>query len=160
MPNDNVAASHKKKVTPMVVFGTIAALGAAIVALNSFTGLNFRPAWGYEIEQLVESDNQQVASNNQTQQRLDMILEIQDSTSRTILQLSKGQYELRLNQIDRERREIRRELAEYQTRAQNHRNNGERVPDWLSERILDSEENLDELDSEKDQIQNKLLELE
>ena len=151
--NPQAASAVKKRITPMVIFSTIAALGAAIVALNTFTGLNFRPAWGYEIEHLVASDSA-------TQQRLDMILEIQDSTSRTILQLSKGQYELRLHQMDRERREVRRELAEYQTRAEGYRDNNEAVPSWLSERILDSEEILEELDSEKDQIETKLLELE
>lgn len=152
MPEENKTAS-KRRITPMVVFSTIAAVGATVVALNTFTGLNFRPAWGYEVEHLAGADIE-------IQNRLDTILEIQDSTSRTLLQLSKDQYRLRLHQIDRDRRELRRELAEYETRAEEYRSSNEVVPGWLSERILDTEEELEELETEKSQIENKLLNLE
>jgi len=154
MPEEtNVTEPTKKRITPMVVLSTIAAVGATIVALNTFTGLNFRPAWAYEVETLAAADFE-------VQQRLDKILEIQDSTSKTILQLSREQYNMRIYQIDRERREVRRELSEYETRAEQYRSRNEAIPTWLSERILDSEDVLEELATEKSQIENKILQLE
>ena len=148
------AAAHpKKKLTPMAIIGTIGAIGATIVALNTFTGLNFRPAWAYETEQLAASDVM-------IQQRLEKVLEIQDTTSKTILELSKTQYQMRIYQIDRERRELRRELAEHQGRAQEHRDAGEAVPSWLRDTIADTETTLDELANERDQVEQKLLGLE
>ena len=143
----------KKKWTPMATLGFIAAVGATIVALNTFTGLNFRPAWGYEVEQLVSSDKK-------VMERLDNILMIQDSTSKNLLQLNKGQYELRLHQIDRERRELRREMAEHQSRAQEFRDKGEPVPSWLRSTIADTETSIKELGEERQTVETKLLGLE
>lgn len=146
-------APVKKRWTPTVILGTIGATGAALIALNTISGLNFRPAWGHEIEQLASADVE-------VMQRLDTILQIQDSTSKNLLQLNKGQYKLRLHQIDRERRELRRELAEHQSRAQEFRNNGEPVPSWLRGTIADTETSLDELAAERQTVETKLLGLE
>lgn len=143
----------KKKWTPMVILSTIGTIGVTIVALNTFTGLNFRPAWGHEVEQLASADKE-------VMQRLDTILLIQDSTSKNLLQLNKGQYELRLHQIDRERRELRRELAEHQSRAQGFRDASEPVPSWLRGTIADTETSLSELADERSRVQTKLLGLE
>jgi len=144
------APAVKKKWTPMAVLGFIGATGATIIALNTFTGLNFRPAWGYEVEQLVSADVE-------VMQRLDNILMIQDSTSKNLLQLNKGQYELRLHQIDRERRELRRELADHQSRAQEFRNKNEPVPSWLRSTIADTETSIKELGDERRVVETKLL---
>lgn len=160
MPNDEnvkpAAVAHptsKKKWTPMAIAATIGTLGATIIALNTFTGLNFRPAWGYEVEQLAAADVE-------VMQRLDNILLIQDSTSKNLLQLNKGQYELRLHQIDRERRELRREMAEHQSRAQEFRDNGQPVPSWLRATIADTETSIKELGEERQTVETKLLGLE
>lgn len=166
MPNDNIAEPAKdsevapsvvhhtkKKWTPMAIAATIGTVGATIIALNTFTGLNFRPAWGHEIEQLAAADVE-------VMQRLDNILLIQDSTSKNLLQLNKGQFELRLYQIDRERRELRRELADHQSRAQGFRDGGQPVPSWLRSTIADTETTLKELAEERNVVETKLLGLE
>jgi hypothetical protein len=156
MPNQNqppAAVPQKKRMTPMAVLATIGSVGAVLIALNTFTGLNFRPAWGHEIEQLVSSDVLIL-------QRLDKVLEIQDATSRTVLELNKGQYQLRLNQIDRQKRELRRELAEHQSRAQQFRDDSQPVPSWIRSTIADTETTLDELSNERSQVETKILELE
>ena len=140
----------KKKWTPMVILGTIGAVGGALIAINTISGLNFRPAWGYEVIQLASEDTK-------IMKRLDTILQIQDSTSKNLLQLNKGQYELRLHQIDRERRELRRELADHQSRAQEFRNNGEQVPAWLRSTIADTETSIKELGEERRIVETKLL---
>ena len=135
-----------------VWIGTVAAAGAALVAINTFTGLNFRPAWGYEIEQVAAADKV-------IQQRLDAVLGIQESTSRAIGDLKKGQLELRIRQIDREKRELRRELAGHQTRAQAFRDRSEPVPQWLLDTIADSESAVRELDEERDLAERQILEV-
>lgn len=152
-PKDHapVAAAPKKR-HPMAIVATIGTVGVAIVALNTFTGLNFRPAWAYETEQLAAVDADVI-------ERLDKMLLIQDSTSKNMLRLNKGQYQLRLHQIDREKRELRRELAEHQSRAQEFRDNSETVPSWLRDSIADTTTSIDELTAERRTVENKLLEL-
>ncbi len=145
-----VVSVPKKKWTPMVILTTVGAVGVAIVALNTFTGLNFRPAWGHEVEQLTAVDVE-------VMQRLDNILLIQDSTSKNLLQLNKGQYELRLHQIDRERRELRRELADHQARAQGFRDGQQPIPSWLRNTIADTETSIKELGEERSIVETKLL---
>ena len=157
MPNQNqphvVAVPLKKKMTPLVILSTIGVIGASIVALNTLTGLNFRPAWAYETELLAASDVQVL-------ERLDKVLEIQSATSKTVLALSKQQYELRLNQIDRQKRELRRELAEHQSRAQQFRDASEPVPSWIRSTIADAETTMEELNNERRQVETKIVELE
>ncbi len=151
--NAKPTEAHKKRLTPTVILSTIGIIGGTIVAINAFTGLNFRPAWGYETEQLAASDVEII-------QRLDKMLLIQDSTSRSMLELTKQQYQLQLNQIDRQKRELRRELAEHQTRAQEFRDNSEPVPGWLRDTIADTETSIDELSAERGQVERKIIELE
>ena len=145
--------TQSKKFKPMAIITTIGAVGVAIVALNTFTGLNFRPAWGYEVERLT-------ASNKMIQKRLDSVIQIRDTTSRAILDLNKGQYGLKLNQIDRQKRELRRELAQHQSRAQVFRDRNEVVPGWLRDSIADTETTIDELGNERSRVENQLLDLE
>ncbi len=104
-----VEKATKRNYKPMAIITAIGAVGVAIVALNTFTGLNFRPAWGYETEALIAADvqlqermdetSEQVQkrmdeTNERVQERLDKVLQTQDTSSRTILELSKGQYGL------------------------------------------------------------------
>ena len=150
-PAVTVNSAARKRL--FVWLGSIATIGAALVAINTFTGLNFRPAWGYEIEQ-------RVAAEAEIQQRLQRVLEIQDTTSRSIVDLKKGQLELRIGQIDRKKREIRRELAGHQTRAQDdYRSKGLAVPGWLLDSIADAESTIKELDGERDLVERQILEL-
>jgi len=146
-----VSAAAKRKITMWLTgFATV---GAAIVALNTFTGLNFRPAWGYEIEQIAQAEAR-------VQKRLDAVLKIQDTTSRAIGELKKGQLQLRIKQIEREKRDLNREYAEHQTRAQAFRDRSEPVPGWLLRTIADAESEIKELDHERGLVENQLLELE
>jgi hypothetical protein len=168
-PEEKVAP--KKNFKPMAIIGTIGAVGVAIVALNTFTGLNFRPAWGYETEKLEAADaalgeridagdDQLAAEDTVIQQRLEKVLQIQDATSRSILQMNKGQYGLKLHQIDQRKRVLRRELAEHQSRAQVFRDREEAVPGWLRTTIADTETTIDELGNERSRVETQLLELE
>jgi hypothetical protein len=161
-PEEKVAP--KKNYKPMAILTAIGTIGVAIVALNTFTGLNFRPAWAYEIEALSDADTQLQEqmddTNKRVQQRLDRVLKAQDTSSRTILDLSKGQYGIKLNQIDREKRELRRELADRQQRAQVFRDRSEVVPGWLRDSIADTETSIEELGNERGRVEIQLLELE
>jgi len=165
----------KKYYKPMAIITAIGTIGIAIVALNTFTGLNFRPAWAYETEALIAADiqlqermdetSEQVQkrmddTNERVQERLDKVLQTQDISSRTILELSKGQYGLKIRQIDRQRRELRRELADHQQRAQVFRDRTEVVPGWLRDSIADTETTIDELGNERSRVETQLLELE
>ena len=47
---------------PIAIMATVGVLVASLSALNTFTGLNFRPAWGYEIEQSISSDKETQAA--------------------------------------------------------------------------------------------------
>ena len=147
----SVNKAAKRRIITWV--GTLATIGAGVVAIQTFTGLNFRPVWAYELEKVA-------AAEMETKKRLETILEIQDATSRSMLDLKKGQLELRLKQIDREKRELRRELAEHQTRAQAFRDRGEPVPSWLRDTSVDSESDLTALDEEQTRATTQLLELE
>ncbi len=155
---------QKKNYRPMAVITAIGAIGLAIVALNTFTGLNFRPAWAYETEALAAADSQLQESmektNNRVQQRLDKVLQTQDKSSRVLLELSKGQYGLKLSQIDRKKRELRRDLADHQQRAQLFRDRNEVVPGWLRDSIADTETSIEELGNERSRVETQLLELE
>ena len=146
------AVNHAARKRILVWCGSVATIGAALVAINTFTGLNFRPAWGYEIEKVAAADVE-------IRKQLESVLEIQGTTARALGELKKGQLELRLKQIDREKRELRRELAGHQTRAQAFRDRSEPVPQWLLSTIADSESAIGELDEERDLVERQILEL-
>jgi hypothetical protein len=138
--------------------------GSLLVGINTFTGLNFRPAWGYEIEQ-VKGDNTKtnalfLAANTKIETRLERVLQIQNTTSRTMEALKKGQLELRIHQIDRQIRELNRELAGQQTRAQDeYRSKGHMVPSWLSNAISNSGSTIAVLNNERNRVESQILEL-
>lgn len=161
-PNETFVGkiTNKRGFKPMAIATAIGTVGACLIGLNAILGINIRPVFAFEIEKLMIADASQVAANTQTMQRLDAILRAQDATSRTILDLKRGQYGIKLRQIDRQKRELRRELAEHQSRAQVFRDKEEQVPGWIRGTIVDTETTLDELKDERRRVEDQQLELE
>jgi hypothetical protein len=145
-------AGAKRYITkPIAIMATVGVLVASISALNAFTGLNFRPAWGYEIEQSIIFDEQ-------TQIQLDKIFEVLDSTNRTILELQKGQYELQIGMIDRQKWELRNELAGHKAQQKGYTRNAATVPAWLQHLVDDTAVSIRKLDEARSRIERKLQE--
>jgi hypothetical protein len=161
-PNDTFVGkiTSKSSFKPMALAGLIGTVGACIIGLNAILGINIRPVFAFEVEKLVASDTQQIVATQKTMKRLETLIRAQDASTRTILALQKGQYDLKLRQIDRQKRELRRELAEHQSRAQVFRDKGERVPGWIRGTIADTETTLDELQGERRRVEDQQLELE
>ena len=158
-----VAKETAKETTPasdvtkrqkwMWTLGIVAALGGTITAITTLTGVNLRPAWGYEIAQLTKTDTGHA-------EKLQRLERVQGTTTRVLETLQRGQYDIRLDQIDRSRRETRRELAEHQTRAEGFRRESQPVPGWLRNAISDAEGELERLADERRGLEAKLLKLE
>ncbi len=136
---------------PIAIMATIGVLVASISALNTFTGLNFRPAWAYEIEQSIIFDEQ-------TQIQLIKIFEELESTNRTILELQKGQYELQIGMIDRQKWELRKELADHKAQEKGYTRNAATVPTWLQHLVDDTAVEIKKLDEARSRIERKLQE--
>lgn len=136
----------------MVVLGGIGTIGGALLAINAFTGLNLRPAWGFEVDKL-----------QQQQMRIEQIIERSsqqvEHSARNILNLNRKQIELRIKQIEFDRREARRELTEFQVQAEKYRSEGHPVPGFINVGISDTRERLHRLDEEKKDAQARLLQL-
>jgi len=141
----------KRFTKPVAIMTVIGALIASISALNAFTGLNFRPAWGYEIEQSITSDKQ-------TQVLLNQVIDQQNVLTKDILEMQKVQYEIRLGLIDRQKWELRSELATHQANTKSYRNNSASVPRWLQNLVSTTEIAIQKLDKERNQIERKLQE--
>lgn len=150
-PNQTIVSkiTHSKHRSLMYWLTGLGTVGAALIALNAFTGLNLRPAWGFEVEQLAAADVT-------TKQKLERVMELQDTTADTITELRKGQLEIRVHQIDREKRELRRELAGHQQRAEEYRQREQPVPGWLLTSITDTESALRELDEERERVEARI----
>jgi len=130
---------------------TVGVLVMSISALNTFTGLNFRPAWGYEIEQ-------SMASDKETQALLTTVIESQDAMNLIILDLQQVQYELQIGMIDREKWELRRELSDHKKHTKSYRDNSASVPEWLQILVNDTEARIQKLNEERRKIERKLEE--
>lgn len=154
-PNSTIiqrVLKHRRTINWMVILGGIGTIGGALLALNTFTGLNLRPAWGFEVDKLQKQ-----------QMRIEEIIkrsskQVED-TARNLLDLNRSQIQIKIKQIEFDRREARRELTELQLQAEKYRNNGERVPSFISSGISDTKERLQQLDEEKIDAQNRLLQL-
>jgi hypothetical protein len=147
-----MSGEQKRAITkPIAIMATVGVLVASITALNTFTGLNFRPAWGYEIEQ-------SIAFDLKTQELLDQFLATQVETARTLMELQKSQHELQMNMIDRQKWELRKELAEHQAQERGYRNNSATVPTWLQNLVRDTETTIQKLDEERRRIERKVQE--
>ncbi len=147
-----MSGEQKRAITkPIAIMATVGVLVASVAALNTFTGLNFRPAWGYEIEQ-------SIAFDKEIQIQLTKFAATQDEISRTLLELQKGQYELQLGMIDRQKWELRKELAEHQTQKTGYTRNSATVPVWLQNLVNDTATAIKKLDEERSRIERKVQE--
>lgn len=138
--------------TLWAVLGAIGTIGAAIIALNTFTGLNLRPAWAFEIEALT-------VEQKQATDLLEKAVQQQNTQSRAIVDLKKGQLELRVEQIEDDQRELRRELSKQRQLSTEYEQRAEPIPGWLSDNISDTESDILKLEGEKGVARDRILEL-
>lgn len=134
------------------ILGGIGAVGGALVAVNAFTGLDLRPAWGFEVADL---QKQQIRIEG----LLDKSNNNLERAAQSILELNREQLELKIAQIEFDRREARRELTELQLQAEKYRVSGEPLPGFLTQGISDTEERIQNLDEEKKAAQARLINL-
>lgn len=152
MSDEQKEVGSRRAITkPIAIMATVGVLVASLTALNTFTGLNFRPAWGYEIEQ-------SMASDKETQAQLANVIASQDEMNRILIDLQKGQYELQIDMIDREKWGLRKELAEHKAQAKGYRNNSASIPTWLQNLVDDTDTKIKKLDEERKRIERKLQE--
>lgn len=152
MSDEQKEVGSRRAITkPIAIMATVGVLVASLTALNTFTGLNFRPAWGYEIEQ-------SMASDKETQAQLANVIASQDEMNRVLIELQKGQYKLQIGMIDREKWGLRKELAEHKTQAKGYRNNSASIPAWLQNLVDDTDTKIKKLDEERKRIERKLQE--
>lgn len=149
-------------VKPIAIMATIGVLVAALTALNTFTGLNFRPAWGYEIEQVTTTSYatqiELATIHAVVQTQLVTIIEAQEEINRTVLELREIQYVLQIEMIDREKWELRKELADHMARIKSYRNNAASIPPWLQKLVDDTDMKIKRLNSTRNKIERKLEE--
>ena len=163
MSEEQKGNGSKRAITkPIAIMATIGVLVASLSALNTFTGLNFRPAWGYEIEQVTTTSfaTQTELSDIHAlvQSQLVIIIEAQDEMNRMIIDLQQVQYELQIGIIDREKWELRKELADHKSRAKSYRNNSASIPAWLQDLVDDTDTKIKKLDDARFKIERKLEE--
>lgn len=118
------------------VFAILATLAGGFSAIKYFVGKDVRPAWRYEVQ------------------------EVRQETDAELQGLKRGQLELRSEQLDSERREYNRELIQQRIQAEEYRRAQEPVPEWLQKSIGDTEEDLREVEEEKNNIQRRILQFE
>ena len=159
MPLDNISPQGSKTRRWFVVATAIATLGGVLVAFNAFFGLNLRPAWGYEIEKIQKAQTELVAGDMKIQQQIEQVQQSVQLPFKQIHELQRGQLDLRQHQIRGDQRELRRELARQRQSEQEYRTKGTPVPRWLSDAISDTEHQIEELDGEKRQVQERLIRL-
>lgn len=160
---------------PIAIMATIGVLVGALTALNTFTGLNFRPAWGYEIEQTtIHADEtramlttvmeRQEEMNSiltdlhaeETRAMLTTFMEQQEEMNNNILDLQQVQYELQIGMIVREKWELRRELSDHKRTTKSYRRNSASVPEWLQIMVIETEMQIKKLDEQRRKIERKL----
>jgi hypothetical protein len=152
MSSEQNGNGSKRYITkPIAIMATVGVLVASLSALNTFTGLNFRPAWGYEIEQ-------SMASDKETQALLATVIETQSEMNQLIIDLQQAQYELQIGMIDGEKWELRKELSDHRKHTKSYRNNSASVPEWLQILVSDTESKIKILDEERRKIVRKLEE--
>lgn len=152
MSGEQKAVGSRRAITkPIAIMATVGVLVASLTALNTFTGLNFRPAWGYEIEQ-------SMASDQETQALLTNVIATQDEMNLIIIDLQKGQYELQMGMIDREKWGLRKELSDHKIRAKSYTRNAASVPEWLQDLVASTDAKIKKLDEERKRIERKMQE--
>lgn len=153
-PNSTIIKklTTKKSITWMSVLGGIGAVGGALVAVNAFTGLNLRPAWGFEVDDLQKKQAR-------VEQLLEKSTEQLGQAVSGILDLNRAQLDLKIKQIEFDRREARRELTELQLQADKYKTSGEPIPSFITTGISDMKETIRSLDEEKADAQSRLIQL-
>lgn len=150
MSEEQKGNGSKRAITkPIAIMATIGVLVASLSALNTFTGLNFRPAWGYEIEQSITSDKE-------TQAALAEVMVIQDEINSIIYDIQQVMYELQIGIIDREKWELRKELADHKSRVKSYRNNSASIPAWLQDLVDDTDTQIQKLNEARYKLERKL----
>jgi len=153
-PNNTIIKkiTHNRGMNWMAILGGIGTIGAALVAINAFTGLNLRPAWGFEVDKLMQQQGRVETILQKTNDQL-------EGAAQHLLRLNKEQLQLKIKQIELDRREARRELTELQLQREKHRTAGTSVPNFISAGISDTQERIRQLDEDKADAQTRLLQL-
>ena len=73
-----------------------------------------------------------------------------------ILDLQQVQYELQIGMIDREKWELRKELADHKSRVKSYRNNSASIPAWLQDLVDDTDAQIQKLNEARFKIERKL----
>ena len=144
--------TQHKRFPWMAGLTAVATLGAVLIAVNAFTGLNLRPAWGFEVEQL-EADSIQV------QEMLKTATGERELGAKAIINLKKGQLDLKVEQIRDDQRDLRRELTRQRVQRDEYQQKGEPVPNWLDNGISDTNAQIQELEGDKKEARDLKLEL-
>ncbi len=144
--------TQHKRFPRMAGLTVVATLGAVLIAVNAFTGLNLRPAWGFEVEQL-EADSIQV------QELLKKATDEREVVGKAIINLTRGQLDLKVEQIRDNQRDLRRELTRQRVQRDEYQQKGEPVPDWLDNGISDTNAQIQELEGDKKEARDLKLEL-
>jgi hypothetical protein len=143
---------------PIAIMAIIGAILAVVTALNSFTGLNFRPAWGYEIENSITTDETLTIFDEQSQIYLDTITEALEEQRGVASDMQQDLYMLQIDMIDRQKWELRNELAAQQSQGKSYRSNSAAVPAWIQNAVADTEAKINQLNKERSRIERKMRE--
>jgi len=144
--------TQHKRFPWMAGLTVVATLGGVLIALNAFTGLNLRPAWGFEVEELE-------ASSVQVQELLKKATDEREVAGKVIIDLKKNQLDIKVEQIKDNQRELRRDLTRQRVLRDEYQQKEEPVPDWLSDGISDTDTQIQELEDDKQEARDLKLEL-
>lgn len=144
--------TQHKRFPWMAGLTAVATLGGVLIALNAFTGLNLRPAWGFEVEEL-EADSVQV------QELLKRATDEREVAGKAILDLKRNQLDLKVEQIKDDQRDLRRELTRQRVQRDEYQQKAEPVPEWLNDGISDTEAQIHDLEGDKQEARDRKLEL-
>jgi hypothetical protein len=144
--------TQHKRFPWMAGLTVVATLGGVLIALNAFTGLNLRPAWGFEIEKLA-------SESVQVQELLKKATGERDLGARAIIDLKKGQLDLKVEQIRDDQRDLRRELTRQRVQRDEYQQKEEPVPEWLDDGISDTNAAIQELEDDKQEARDRKIEL-
>ncbi len=144
--------TQHKRFPWMAGLTVVATLGGVLIALNAFTGLNLRPAWGFEVEQLA-------SESVQVQEMLKKATDERDVAAKVIINLRKGQLDLKVEQIKDDQRDLRRELTRQRVQRDEYQQKEEPVPGWLDDGISDTNAAIQELEDDKKEARDLKIEL-
>jgi len=144
--------TQHKRFPWMAGLTVVATLGAVLIAVNAFTGLNLRPAWGFEVEKLE-------ASSVQVQELLRKATDEREVAGKAIIDLKRNQLDLKVEQIRDDQRDLRRQLTRQRVQRDVYRQKEEPVPGWLDDGISDTNAAIQELEDDKKEARDRKIEL-